>query len=229
VRVAGALILVVAPLGFNLFFLLLARWFEYPEILRKPTPYILARFRAGGARLILAWWGFMLSGVVLLPGVILLAQAMAVDRLAILPVTIAFGVLAALVQILGLLRWVYLVPYLARTHDDPEATEVTRQAAGVVFQAFHRSLGVGVGEHLGYLFTGVWTVLVGVGMLQGSLFPGWVGWVGIVLGSGQIVGSAEFLGPNEERGWALAGALIPVVYLMWSAWLITTGVFLLLA
>ena len=30
-RVAGALILVVAPLGFNLFFLLLARWFEYPR------------------------------------------------------------------------------------------------------------------------------------------------------------------------------------------------------
>jgi hypothetical protein len=52
--------------------------------------------------------------------------------------------------------------------------------------------------------------------------------VGIVLGAGQIVGSAEFLGLNEERGWALAGTLIPVVYLMWSAWLITTGVFLLL-
>jgi uncharacterized protein DUF4386 len=228
VRVAGAIILIVAPLGFNLFFLLLARWFEYPEILRKPTPYILARYRSGGARLILTWWGFMLSGVVLLPGVVLLAQAMAVDRLAVLPVTIAFGALAALVQILGLVRWVYLVPYLARTHEGPAATEATRQATAVVFQAFHRSLGVGVGEHLGYLFTGMWTVLVGVGMLQGSLFPGWLGLVGIVLGAGQIVGSAEFLGQYEELGWALAGALIPAVYLMWSAWLITTGVFLLL-
>jgi hypothetical protein len=68
-----------------------------------------------------------------------------------------------------------------------------------------------------------------VGMLQGSLFPGWLAWAGILLGAGQIVGSAEFLGPNEERGWALAGTLIPGVYLMWSAWLITTGVFLLLA
>jgi len=171
----------------------------------------------------------MLSAVLLVPGVILLAQIMAVERLAILPVTLAFGVLAGLVQIIGLLRWVYLVPYLARTHEDPQAGETTRQATAVVFQAFHRTLGVGVGEHLGYLFTGVWTVLVGVGMVLGSLFPGWLGWVGVVLGTGQIVGSAEFLGPNEERGWSFAGVLVPVVYLVWSAWLIGTGVFLLVA
>lgn len=228
VRAATAIILIVAPVLFNLFFLLLSRWFEYPDILRKPTPYILARFRAGGIKLILAWWGFMMAGVVLLPGVILLAQVMAHDRLAILPVTVVFGVLAGLVQIVGLLRWVYLVPYLARTHEDPQASETTRQATAVLFQSFHRVLGVGVGEHLGYLFTGLWTVLIGVAMIQGSLFPEWLGWVGVVLGLGQVLGSAEFLGPNEDRGWAFAGTLVPVVYVVWSAWLIATGVFLLL-
>jgi hypothetical protein len=28
--------------------------------------------------------------------------------------------------------------------------------------------------------------------------------------------------------WAFAGTLVPVVYLVWSAWLIATGAFLLL-
>ena len=32
--------------------------------------------------------------------------------------------------------------------------------------------------------------------------------------------SAEFLGPNEERGWSLAGAAIPVLYIAWSIWLL---------
>ena len=32
-----------------------------------------------------------------------------------------------------------------------------------MFRALHQYLGVGVGEHLGYLFTGIWSVLIGVG------------------------------------------------------------------
>jgi len=30
-------------------------------------------------------------------------------------------------------------------------------------------LGVGVGEHLGYLFTGIWSVLIGVGVIQAAV------------------------------------------------------------
>ena len=65
----------------------------------------------------------------------------------------------------------------------------------------HQYLGVGVGEHLGYLFTGLWTVLTGVAIAGTELMPAWMGWVGIVLGAGLIVGSAEFLGsPRREMG-----------------------------
>jgi hypothetical membrane protein len=32
----------------------------------------------------------------------------------------------------------------------------------VVFESFHTYLGVAIGECLGYLFTGAWTVLVAV-------------------------------------------------------------------
>ena len=227
VGTAAGLILIVATLGLNACFLLLARWFEYPDILRKPTEYILTRFRAGGTRLILVWWGFMLSGVLLVPGAILLAQVMSADRLAILPIAVAFGVLAGLVQVLGLLRWVYLVPYLARTHGEPQVSAAAREATEVVFQAFHRALGVGVGEHLGYLFTGLWALLVGVAMLQGSIFPAWLGWTAVVLGPGLMIGSVEFLGRNEERGWALAGAAVPILYLALSLWLVVTGIVLL--
>ena len=92
------------------------------------------------------------------------------------PLATAFGVLAAAVQFLGLIRWPYLVPYLARTFFDPSSSEATRDAVAVVFQAFHRYAGVAIGEHLGYLFTGLWTLLVGVAMTQGDVFPsGWAG------------------------------------------------------
>jgi hypothetical protein len=46
--------------------------------------------------------------------------------------------------------------------------------------------------------------------------------------SGRRLHSSEFVGPNEERGWPLAGTIVPIAYLAWSAWLIALGVFLIL-
>ena len=93
-----------------------------------------------------------------------------------------------------------------------------------MFRAMHQYLGVGVGEHLGYLLTGVWSVLVGVAIARREVMPSWLGWVGVVVGAGLILGSAEFLGPNEEHGWKLAGAAIPILYIVWSLWLLAMGI-----
>ena len=55
------LLLLVLPVAYNLFFTLLARGFDYPDILRQPTGQVLARFAAGGSRLVLIWWGFAMT------------------------------------------------------------------------------------------------------------------------------------------------------------------------
>jgi Domain of unknown function (DUF4386) len=98
------------------------------------------------------------------------------------------------------LRWVYLVTSLARVNADPAVGSGQREATIAVFAAMHRYLGVGVGEHLGYVLTGLWSVLTGIAILGTELIPTWMGWIGIAVGAGLILGSAEFLGPNEEDG-----------------------------
>jgi hypothetical protein len=226
-RITG-LLLIVMPIAFNLCFVLLGRRFDYPNILRQPTGEILRRFQDGGTALKLIWHGFFLTAVAFVPLAILVGQVLAEDDLAVMPLATTFGVLAGVVQFLGLIRWPYLVPYLARTFLDPSSSEATRDAVAVVFQAFHRYAGVAVGEHLGYLFTGLRTLLVGVAMTQADLFPAWLGWPGIVLGLALIVGSIEFAGPFEETGWRLAGMLVPIAYIVWSLWLVAAGLTLLL-
>jgi Domain of unknown function (DUF4386) len=225
VETAAGAALVAAPIWFNASFALLARRFDYPNILRRPTPEILERFRAGGSSLILLWWTFMLSGLLLISAAVLLGQVLAFDGIVSVATTI--GVLAGLVQMLGLLRWVYVVPSLARAYADPTLGAEQREAHAVVFRALHQYLGVGIGEHLGYLFTGVWSTLIGIGVLQGTALPTWLGWPGIIIGAGLVVGSAEFLGPNEERGWSLAGTAIPMLYIAWSLWLLAMGIALI--
>jgi len=227
-RAAGAFLLVL-PVAFNLFFFLLARLFDYPGILRSPTGEILSRFQAGGVRLKLLWYGFMLTAVLLAPLVVLLGQVLARDDLAIVPTATVVGVLAAVVQFLGLARWPFLVPTLARTYGDPASSQATRDATAVVFEGFHRYLGVAIGECLGYLFTGVWTALVAVAMLQSSAFEPWLAWPGIAIGLLLVAGSLEFVGRFEEKGWTLAGAIIPIAYIAWSLWLVISGLVLLFA
>src|SRR5919108_1189542 len=110
-----------------------------------------------------------------------------------------FGLVAGVVQFLGLVRWPFLVPYLADTYLDPTSSEATKAAAAVTFQAFNRYAGVAVGENLGYLFTALWTAPVALAMLRSTLFKPWLGWVGVVAALGILIGTLE------PAGFELAG------------------------
>jgi hypothetical protein len=58
--------------------------------------------------------------------------------------------------------------------------------------------------------------------------PGWLGLVGVPIRVALLVGALEFLGPNEERGCAAAGTIVPIAYIAWPIWLIALGVAFLL-
>jgi hypothetical protein len=213
-----AIALIALPVLFNVFYFALIATFSYPAILRKPTAEILERFAAGGSRLILLWWGFAMSAVAFIPVAVLVGGLVADETLR--TAVVAVGVLAGLVQALGLLRWVFLVPHLAR--ESAAGTDVD-----LVFQAFHRYLGVAVGEHLGYLSTGAFTILLSVGAW--AVLPLWLAIPGVVIGAMLVIGALEFVGPFEREGWKVAGVLVPVGYTLWSVWLLVIGVVLLVS
>ena len=216
------LLLILLPITFNIVFFLLQRNFEYPDILRKPTDYILSRFHAGGKRLIMTWYAFAFAGVLFIPVAILVHQTLTSESTPFMPLATTIGVLAGLVQRLGLIRWPFLGPYLAKTYFEPESTQATRDSIAVVFQAFHRYAGVAIGEHLGYLFTSIWTAFIALAVTQSPLFSAWLGWIGLIPAIG------IFIGVFEESGFKAAGAINAISYILWSVWLIVLGAVLLL-
>ena len=224
---------IVVPIAFTLAFLSLGRAFSYPDILRREPDEILRRFHAGGAGLILRWEALLLSALAMLPLVPLLALSLR-TTVGLTVVSIVLGSVAALVQALGLIRWPFAVPELARRYVatdapglDPAEVAATRRSIEITFVTLHRLLGVGIGEHLGYLFTGLWTLTVGASILRGGMLSAWLGWIAIPLGVALLLGALEFVGPNERRGWRLAGTLVPIAYIAWSIWLVAIGVGLL--
>ena len=202
-----AILLIIVPIAFNLAFFELSRAFDYPDILRRDPDEILRRFAAGGSGLILRWEALLLSALAMVPLAVLLAVVLGAPP-ALTGLSVAVGVVAALVQGLGLVRWPFAVPELARRYvaaPDGPAGEATRQSVVTVFATLHRLLGVGIGEHLGYLATGAWTLLVAASILSTAVLPFWLGVIGVPIGLALLVGTLEFVGPNEPGGWPLAG------------------------
>jgi hypothetical protein len=219
----AGLLSIFVPFAFNTTFFLLQRAFAYPDILRQPTEDILQRFKKGGAPLRRLWYAFTLSAVLFTPIPVLVQQVFEPNAPWFLVVGTVMGILAGLVQTLGLIRWPFLVPFLAGIFTDPNSTPAMRDSAAVTFQAFHRYVGVAIGEHLGYLFTTAWSLLLCIAIIQTRMVNPLIGWLGILPALG------VFTGVFEETGFKAAGAVNAISYLLWSIWLVALGIALLLA
>jgi hypothetical protein len=217
----AAILLILVPIAFNAAFFALGSAFDYPAILREEPGEILRRFHAGGTGLILRWEALLVSALAMIPLTVLFAMCLGAAP-ALTALTITLGVTAGIVQALGLVRWPFAVPELARRHAAGDAA--TKASVETVFATLHRLFGVAIGEHLGYLFTGLWTLAVAASVVTTTLVPAWLGWLGVPIAVGLLIGVFEFVGPNEREGWPLAGSVVPIAYIAWSAWLIALGI-----
>jgi hypothetical protein len=192
-------------------FTFLGSIFEYPQILEEPTGDILARYRDHQGA-VMGWFGVLVvSAALLAPAGVWLG------RLAggTLGRWIAgVGIAAAAVQVVGLQRWVTMVPGISDAALDP----TRRAAAEDRFELWHVVLGKVVGETVGYALTATFTVLVVVA-LRRTVLPGWlaiVGYAGAALiATGVVIPVLEPASLTNFAG-----------YVVWCAWLLAVAVVL---
>lgn len=194
--------------------------FEYPDILRKPAAYVLEQFVSRDSGLIANWYAMAISAMLFVPIALLLHPYLAREDTWYMSLATTLGVIAGVVQTLGFIRWTFLVPSLASAYLDPSAGESTRAAIEVTFDAFNQYAGVGIGEHLGYLFTALWSLLIAASMLKSSRFKAWTGWLGIISAAGIL------LGILEPAGVPFVGLINAMAYIVWAVWLVIVGVFI---
>ncbi|MCA3254084.1 MAG: DUF4386 family protein [Alphaproteobacteria bacterium] len=218
-RTAAGVALLALGIGFNIPYSVLASTFDYPGVLRLPAGEILARFAAGGPGLVLTWYAFMLTALLLSATAALLAVAERNRPSAAMTGTI--GVAAGLLQAIGLSRWVFAVPALAAAHADPAATEATRAGIEAAFAALHAFAGVAIGEHLGQLLTAAW--VVGVASGQRSALRG----LGVAAAALIVAGTGEGLALGLGRDGGLFSLATIAGFLVLTLWLLGTGAALL--
>ena len=209
----------------NIPYTLLIMNFDYPDILRSPTGEILERFAAGGPSLIWTWLAFAWVGLPILFGILLLPKALEDESFAG-QLALFFGAVGAFVQMVGLLRWPFVVSVLARLYTEPQASAATKEAVAAVFQAVHQYGGVVMGEHIGQSFTILWMVLLSLSLLRNKLFPRWFPVAGFAVAIVYTLAQGELLATAIPSFpvWNPAGL---VGSLMWLAWMIALGILLL--
>ena len=195
--------------------------FEYPDILRQETGIILTKFHQGGSKLILTWFAFALAGLPLVPAYIRMGQKLE-NRSSLVRIATNIGVIGLIVQMVGLLRWTFVVPVLSNSFVSASG-ESTKAAALIAFKTIHQFGGVLLGEHLGQLFTITWTVLMSVAFIKMKLFPKWVSVLGLVSSFIYLLAQAELLAtviPGMPV-WEMAGFIGST---LWLIWLVIVGI-----
>lgn len=199
---------------------LLTITFDYPDVLRLESGEILSRFKAGGNPLIWTWFAFALVGLPLLGAYSLIGQQLESRRWYVRLAT-SIGVIGLVVQMVGLLRWTFVVPMLAERYAS--GTGATREAAVVAFQTIHQYGGVVLGEHMGQLFTILWTLLIATALGSLGMIPRWLRWMAYIASGIYLAAQAELFATVMPGFpvWDMAGFLGST---LWLLWLILVGV-----
>jgi hypothetical protein len=206
-RLAGTALVLASTLAIA-GFTALGTVFAYPQILQQPTGDILALYRRHQPA-VMSWFAVLIVGAALMA-----PAGIWIGRLTggTLGRTIAgAGIAAAAVQVVGLQRWLTLVPAISQDALDPRL----RSAAEARFEFWHTVLGTGLGETAGYTLTALFTVLV-VRALHRSLLPSWLAVIGLV-----------------AAALIVTGVFVPLVhaasltnfagYILWCGWLLAVA------
>lgn len=189
-------------------FTVLGSVFEYPQILEEPTADILALYREQQTAVSTWFLVLVASAALMAPAGVWLGRLAGGSLGRWITVT---GVAAAVVQVVGLQRWVTLVPGLSHDALDP----ALRADAEDRFELYHLVLGKIVGETVGYALTATFTVLV-VLALRGAVLPKWLAYVGyvaaVLIVTGMVIPLVEAASLTNFAG-----------YVLWCAWLLVVA------
>ena len=214
-------LLIAGAIGVLIPYTILTITFNYPDILRQDSATILTEFQKGGTSLIFTWLAFALLGIPLLIAYSLIGQKLEPKMSHSRWVT-TIGIISGVVQIIGLLRWVFVVPVLA-TEFVSTTNPATQEAIKISFKVVHQFGGVLLGEHLGQLFTIIWTVFISAALLKEHLISKWLAWLGFIASAIYFLAQAEL--------FATVIPTFPVIDIAgflgstaWLIWLILVGV-----
>jgi hypothetical protein len=202
---------VLAEVGFSA----LGSIFNYPDVLDEPAGKVLASF-SDHQGAVSAWFSVLAFSAALMAPIAIGVGRLSTSRA--MRVAVPVGITAAVVQVVGLMRWPLLVPGYASDAASGDSGLAT--GARDSFTTANDILGTAIGETLGYLLTGGWTVLVVVAL--GRRYAG--RWFQVMGGASAALVVVGVLSALDLPGVDMANFL---GYVLWTVWLVAFAIVIL--
>lgn len=219
-----ALLLILEFLLLTATIIVLGAAINWPASLDEPASVILPAISEQSDAVLLGYSAYLLYSILFLPLALLLYYALSEPgaRSPLLTIAAGFGVVSALARALGIARWLVLMPFLAETYLDPDASDATRQSVSLIYDAFNEYAG-SVGEILGVqLFGGLFVALISLALIRSARLPSWIGYAGLLVALLLIAGFAGILGLD-------LGLLLTVSVAALQFWMLGLAIVLLLS
>lgn len=223
-RATGALF-AIGAIAFGISASVLSATFDWPDILRENADVVLPAFSAGGDTLIWTWFATAWTYAILAVPLLLLPRVLGLQNDPALRVATTIGAASVAFSLAGFLRWVFVVPALARSWSEGDA--VTRNAVEAAWLAQHQFGGALLGEHLGQLLVIGWSVTLSVIILRSRVLPRWIGIAGLItsalylLNQGDVMATAipafpivDWAGLIGSTGWGLWVAALGIMLVL---------------
>jgi Domain of unknown function (DUF4386) len=223
-RTTGALF-VVGAVAFAAAATVLSATFNWPDVLREPADVVLPAYVAGGTGLVWAWFATAWTYAILAVPILLLPAVLGRRGDPALRVATTVGATSVLLSLIGFLRWVFVVPPLARSYvaGDP----VTQAAVDAAWTAQHQFGGALLGEHLGQLLVICWSVTVSVIILRTRVLPCWLGVTGLAVSALYLFNQGDIL-HTAIPGFPVFDLIGLIGSTAWGLWVAALGVTVLL-
>ena len=216
---------IISPLALFFTTVILGRVSGFPDIQTAPVDVVMRRVAESGVTGILAWYAAMVPGFLYIIAMSLFQKIMDNERerrpwfLA----TTSIGVCAWALQLFGVVRWVFVFPYLAKVWAD-SPSEATQEAITVTYNAFNNYAGFAIGQTVGIYLTAIWIFMAGIAVLTCSLFKPWLGWISFPIAIGMSIGNIAPLGSvipsvDTQAYFAIAN----VFWILSYAWMVYLG------
>jgi hypothetical protein len=223
-RMTGGLF-VTGALTFGAAATVLSSTFHWPDVLRQPAGEVLPAFVAGGPSLVWTWFATAWTYAILVVPILLLPAVLGRRSDPALRVATLVGATSVVLSLIGFLRWVFVVPPLARSYSSGDDT--TRAAVDAAWAAQHQFGGALLGEHLGQLLAIAWSVTLSVIILRTRVLPRWLGATGLVVSALYLTNQGDILATAVPSSpvWDLGGLIGST---SWGLWVAALGVVVLL-
>lgn len=216
-----ALLLALEAILVTVPFFILQSVFEFPDILRQPADYALKLFVQHESVIVPTYYVFLFSALTAIPLSVALVRFFTSNNAASKgnSALLSLGTATAVFQALGFSRWVFTVPMIAHAYFAPSVSEPSKQALALMYDTLNRYLGMTVGEHLGFLSMGAWTIVLAWQFRKAGVVSERVSqilvWTGYATGVLTMVSAGEHFGGGSAPFFAVLNIIANTAWIFW--------------